>query len=111
MEAGIITIRDLTGPARRFPLPSEFLATFVVFGGLALGSESQTWKGAANATAWGIVVATLLSSKVDFLKPVGDFFAGQVGPGTAATTAAQSVSGVGAARPAPNLSGQARKDF
>lgn len=83
VEVGIIGVRDLSGPTRRLPLPSELLATFVVFGGLGLISESSTFAGAANATAWGIVIATLLSARVDFLKPVGQFFAG-TGPSAAA---------------------------
>lgn len=81
-EIGIIGVRDLS-QAKRLPLPSELLATFVVFGGLGLMAESPTVRGAANATAWGIVIATLLSSRVDFFKPVGDFFAGNPTPAPA----------------------------
>lgn len=77
-EIGIIAVRDLTGP-KRIPLPSELLATFVVFGGLGLVSESDTARGPAAATAWGLVIATLLSARVGFLKPVGDFLAGTAG--------------------------------
>lgn len=80
VEIGVISVRDFVA-VHRPPLPSELLASFVVFGTLGVVSESQTFKGAAGATAWGIVVATLLSSKVDFLKPVGDFFAGTAGAG------------------------------
>lgn len=78
VEVGIISVRDLVGP-RRLPLPSELLATFVVFGGLALTAESPTFKGPANATAWGLVLATVLSSKVDVLRPIGEFMSGQTG--------------------------------
>lgn len=80
VEIGVISVRDFVA-VKRPPLPSELLATFVVFGGLGVVSESPTFRGAAGTTAWGIVVATLLSSKVDFLKPVGDFFAGTTGAG------------------------------
>lgn len=76
VEVGIIAVRDLS-QERRLPLPSELLATFVVFGGLGLLAESETFRGAATATGWGIVVATILSSKADFLKPVAGFFAPQ----------------------------------
>jgi hypothetical protein len=82
VETGIIAIRDLTGP-KRLPLPSELLATFIVFGGLALATESPTFRGAANATAWGMVIATALSTRVDFQRPVGEFMSGR---GPAATT-------------------------
>lgn len=82
VEVGIISVRDLVGP-RRLPLPSELLATFVVFGGLTLTAQSPTFRGAANTTAWGLVLATILSSKVDVLRPVGDFMSGQTGAGPA----------------------------
>lgn len=87
-EVGIISVRDLVGP-KRPPLPSELLATFVVFGGLGLASgEAQR---PAAAVAWGIVLATLLSAKVDFLRPIGAFFGGN------ATTPVQT--------PGPNYTG------
>lgn len=105
VEVGIISVRDLAGPARRPPLPSELLATFVVFGGLGVAAESATLRGAANATAWGLVIATMLSSKVDFLRPVGEFLAGQgpsagpgggaSGPGTSAGPAQPGAGGGG----------------
>jgi hypothetical protein len=75
-EVGIIGVRSLTA-SRRFPLPSELLATFVVFGGLSVVATSSTFRGAAGATAWGLVIATLVASKVDVLRPVGDFLGGQ----------------------------------
>lgn len=87
-EIGIIAVRDLTGP-KRIPLPSELLATFVVFGGLGLVSESETARGPAATTAWGLVIATLLSARVGFLKPVGDFLAG-----TAGTSGSAAVPGL-----------------
>lgn len=103
----IIAVRDLAGP-KRFPLPSELLATFVVFGGLTVVADSSsTFRGAANATAWGLVVATLLSSKMDFLKPVGDFLSGS-GPTALAGGAAAQPTIVGAApsaRPVTNQGG------
>lgn len=89
VEVGIISVRDFVA-VKRPPLPSELLASFVVFGGLGILSESSTLRGPVNATAWGIVVATLLSSKVDFLKPVGDFFAGTAGTGPGANQQAAS---------------------
>lgn len=81
-EVGIITIRDLSSN-RRFPLPSEFLSTFVVFGTLTALGGTETGRRPSAAIAWGLVIATALSSKVDFLKPVGDFLAPASPPVTA----------------------------
>lgn len=74
VEAGIITIRDLVS-ARRFPLPSEFLSTFIVFGTLTALGGTENGRRPAGAIAWGLVVATLLSSQIDVLKPIGNFLA------------------------------------
>lgn len=111
-EAGIITIRDLVG-SRRLPLPSELLATFVAFGTLSVVSESATFRGAANVTAWGLVLATLYVAYsppsegglgYDLLKPVADFFGG-TGP-TAQPAGAPVVQGAApSARPVTNQGG------
>lgn len=45
---------------RRPPLPSEFVATFVVFGAMSLVANRST--KVASAFSWGIVVATLLNA-------------------------------------------------
>lgn len=46
-------------PIAHLPMPSEFVATFVVFGGLSLiPGRGQT---AATYVAWGLVVATVLN--------------------------------------------------
>lgn len=73
-EIGIIATRDLA-QKKRPPLPSELLASFVVFG-VALGALSIPAPKAAGLIGWGLVLSTLLSSKVDILKPVGDFLGG-----------------------------------
>lgn len=105
-EVGIIAIRDLVGP-RRLPLPSELLATFIVFGGLSVLSESSTFKGAANATAWGLVLATVLSSKVDVLAPIGDFLSGST-PGE--TVHSDPSKTLGPALGTPAATGQIKSD-
>lgn len=80
VECGIITVRDLA-QKHRPPLPSEFLASFVVFG--LLGVLAIPAPKAAAVAGWGLVVATFLSSQIDFLGPVGDFMSGKFGlPGT-----------------------------
>lgn len=59
-EVGIITWRSVKNNSRA-PLPSELLATFIVFGGLSLvGNNSEARKPAGIAAA-GFVVATLLN--------------------------------------------------
>lgn len=72
LEAIIIAIRDLA-QEKRFPFPSELLSSFVVFGALAVIGQNDTARRPATAVAWGLVIATFLSSKVDFLGPVGKF--------------------------------------
>lgn len=85
-EVGIISVRDLS-EKHRPPLPSEFLASFVVFGFLGLFARAAP--RASALTGWGLVLATLLSSSVDILGPVGDLLSGKTGakggrdPGTA----------------------------
>lgn len=90
VEAGIITVRDLAD-ARRMPLPSEFLAAFAVFA--ALGMLAIPAPKAAAAAGWGLVVATFLSSRIDFFGPVGDFMSGKFGPPAASFPGGQG--GVG----------------
>lgn len=83
VEVGVVTVRDLA-QHRRPPLPSELLATFVVFG--ALGLLAIPAPKAAATVGWGLVVATFLSSRVDFLGPVGRFMSGGfAAPSTAAS--------------------------
>lgn len=59
-EIAFISYRDVTQnkPARP-PLPSEFLATFVVFGGLTLVAQANT--RVASLMGWGFVIATALN--------------------------------------------------
>lgn len=85
VEIGIITVRDLSG-SHRPPLPHELLSSFVVFGALSVLAIPAP--GPAAAVGWGLVVATFLSSKVDFLGPVGDFMSGKIGSQVAGTTPA-----------------------
>lgn len=67
-ELAVITYRSakqaavgkgVTRPIAHLPLPSEYVATFVVFGALSLipGRGQQ----AATYVAWGLVVATVLN--------------------------------------------------
>lgn len=118
----MIAVRDLTGPKRRLPLPSELLATFIVFGGLSVAAGNATLRRPANVAAWGLVLATVLVAYApmtegglasQLLQPVGDFLAG-VGP-SAQTAGAPVIQGAApSARPATNQGGgllNAQKGF
>lgn len=110
IELGIIAVRDLSGnlPAgdpftRRPPYPWELLSSAIVFGALSVIAQNDTARRPATAVAWGLVVATFLSSQVDFLKPIGSFLSGgyvpggspgaPVGSSTASTAVGQIASG------------------
>lgn len=58
VEVGIIAWRDAKNE-KRPPIPSELLATFVVFGAFSLFSEKAP--GLAATLGWGIVAATFLN--------------------------------------------------
>ena len=75
-EIGLITWRDLTNKADKnhtisgFPLPADYLATFMVFGLLGLvPRDNQGASRAATAVAWGFVVATLVNALPAALNP------------------------------------------
>lgn len=56
-ESVLITWRTVS-QKKRPPLPSEFLATFVLYGTLSVVGTRQP--GIAAAVGWGVVVATFL---------------------------------------------------
>lgn len=60
VEAGIVTWRAFKRDGRA-PLPSEFVAVFVLFGALGLLAEVPNMKGTAAVTGWGIVLASAFS--------------------------------------------------
>lgn len=59
-EAGIVTWRAFHRDHRP-PLPSEYIATFVIFGALGLLTEVPNGSAPAAAIGWGLVLATGLS--------------------------------------------------
>lgn len=71
VEAGLISVRDLA-QYKRFPLPSEFLATFVVFGLLAAVGGTSSGRRPAGAVAWGLVIATAINGAETWSKPHGN---------------------------------------
>jgi hypothetical protein len=74
-EIAIITWRDLTGKApnhtiKGMPLPADYLATFIVFGGLGFVPKDNV--GASRTAAlvgWAYVVATLLNVAPAIINP------------------------------------------
>lgn len=72
VEAGIVTYRSFR-TQQRPPLPSDFVATFILFGTLGLVAESPTLAPAATLVGWGVVLATVLN--------LGPFEAGAIAGG------------------------------
>ncbi len=93
-EMGIVTWRDLTGKVKNhtiegFPLPADYVATFVIFG--ALGMVPKDNPGASRAAAllaWAYVVATYMNVAPALVNPTGTPKA----TGTAAATSSQSTA-------------------
>jgi len=75
-EAGLMTYRivhtgrpDEAGGGR-IPWPADYVATFVIFGGLSLVAEvGAGWDRVAAAAGWGLVLATVLNL-VDPTRPL-----------------------------------------
>ena len=67
VEAALITYRGAkqgkfkNNPVPGLALPSEYIATVIVFGGLSLIPSSGDGGRAAAAAGWGLVVATFLN--------------------------------------------------
>jgi len=66
-EIVIITYRGTrqtkfkNNPVPGFALPSEYVATIIVFGGLSLVPSDSEWSRVAGAIGWGLVLATTLN--------------------------------------------------
>lgn len=60
VEAGVVTWRAFKRDARP-PLPSELVATFVIFGALGIAAEAPQLRTPAAVMGWGIVIATALN--------------------------------------------------
>ena len=77
VEVGIITWRDLTGKAKNhtvagFPIPADYVATFVIFG--ALGFVPKGNVGASRTAAlvgWAYVIATYMNAAPALINPTG----------------------------------------
>lgn len=64
VEVGFIGVRELSSN-HRLPLPSQLIASALVFGGLSIAAESETFSTPAAALAWGLVLGTLVGAKSD----------------------------------------------
>lgn len=60
VEAGIVTWRSFQRDGRA-PLPSDFVAVFIVYGSLGMLAQVPNASGVAAATGWGLVLATALN--------------------------------------------------
>jgi hypothetical protein len=95
VEVGLITWRDLTGKdpthvINGFPLPADYLATFMVFGALGLVPKDNGGASkAATLAAWAFVVATYINALPAALNPSG---APKASISTAGTTPATPTS-------------------
>lgn len=96
VEIGLITWRDLTGKAPNhvingFPLPADYLATFMVFGVLGMvPKDSQGASRAASLAAWAFVLATYMNALPTALNPSGTPKATSAAAGTTAQSATPS---------------------
>lgn len=64
-EVGLLTWRTTSksdSPSGgKVPWPSQYVATFVVFGSLSLVGEIRGWDRVAALAGWGFVLATVLN--------------------------------------------------
>ena len=83
VEAALITYRGSrqgkfkNNPVPGLAMPSQYLATVIVFGGLSLIPQNSDAARVASALGWGLVVATFLNlwapgSKVSQTPPTLD---------------------------------------
>ena len=78
VEVGLITWRDLTNKTDKnhtingFPLPADYLATFIVFGTLGLVPKGNGGASrAATLAAWAFVIATYMNALPAVVNPSG----------------------------------------
>lgn len=82
VETGLITWRDLSKEAM-LPLPSDYVAVAIFFGGLSLFPESAS--GFTSTLGWGMVLATFLGL-FDPTNPTKLVFPGQAQQAQSAQT-------------------------
>lgn len=99
VEIGLITWRDLKSPNNKthtingFPLPADYLATFVVYGTLGLVPKDNVGASrAATLAAWAFVIATYMNAVPSVLNPSGTPKATGSTAGSASPTATSSTT-------------------
>lgn len=90
-EIAIVTYRDIAGKAPNhtiagLPLPADYLAAVIIFGGLGLVPKDSGASKTAALFGWGIVIATGLS----LWNPQSPF---QLGKSASSTSAAPQSTG------------------
>ena len=99
-EIGLITWRDIRGQEKNhsiagLPLPADYLATFIIFGGLAMVPKGGGAGRAAALGAWAYVVATYLNAVPAILNPSGAQTTSGTKSGTSTTTSPPPSATVG----------------
>lgn len=79
VQSGIVTWRAFKRD-QRAPLPSEFVAVFILFGTLGLLAEVPNMKGTAAVTGWGIVLASAFSLVPEAVPGSGQLNGGKARP-------------------------------
>jgi hypothetical protein len=88
-EVAIVTWRDLTGKApghtvKGLPIPSDYLATILIFGGLGLVPKDNPGAArAATLAGWAYVLATLLNVAPAIVNPTNPKTTQQTAPPSA----------------------------
>ncbi len=99
IAAGLITADD-TVHNHHLPIPSRFLASFVIFGMLGVLADTS-FRPAATLIAWGLDIVMFMNfagQKAPVLGVVGDLLLASGQPTTAATLPASTSSGPTAQR-------------
>lgn len=97
-EMGLITWRDFKNgrTVLGMPPPSDYMATFIVFGALTAIAQTENGRSFAAITGWSLVLASVLNVvNPTFVSPAG----AQTTTTTSAPLAGQSLSGSTAATP------------
>ena len=85
-EVGIITLRSFKseGTLAGLPIPSQYLATFALYGSLSLVKAGSNAAKFAGALAWGFTIATALN----YFNPTNPLKSGK--PASTTTAPAQT---------------------
>ena len=97
-EVGIVTWRDLTNKTpghtiKGLPIPADYLATILIFGGLGLVPKDNPGAArAASLAGWAFVLATLLNVAPSIINPTSTKATSSTNTSTASTSSATITS-------------------